>query len=142
MILIASKEEKEIITRLRELGTAGIDKIGTLSAEALDLKRKITDLEISKSKKEEDFAKQERELRHMIGLERKRQEFEIDQAKRETTVKVREENLAADKKRFEDQMSFQQKRFETEVGYLKDMMKDILERLPNVNMSIKQGDKK
>jgi len=134
MILIASKEEKAFIDSLRKLG--GMDKVSPLTDEVVALKKQIVTLEIEKSKKTESHEREERELRHMIGLEKKRQEFEIKQAKDETSLTVRQENLAADKLRFEGQMKFQQDRFEKEVAYLKEMMADILARLPNVNMAI------
>ncbi len=107
-----------------------------LSDEVIRLKRQISDLEINKSKITEQHDREERELRHMIGLEKKRQEVELVQGKRDATLAVREENLAADRKRFEDEMGFQRKRFEEEVGYLKDMMKEILGRLPNVEVAL------
>lgn len=56
-----------------------------------------------------------REVEHKVGLERKRQEFEIQQAKRETEVKVREENLAADKERFKAEMNFQREHLQSEI---------------------------
>lgn len=135
MILIVSKEEKELIERLRKL-----EPITALSEEVLSLKREIANLEITKSKQKEDHDKQERELRHMIGLEKKRQEVEIAQAKRDTELTVREGNLAAEKKRFEESLKFNTERFENMETYLKDMMKNILERLPNVNMEIKRRE--
>ena len=137
MIFIHSREEKELITRLRQL--KGLDQVGDLTAEIIALKKKVTDLEIQRSQKQEEWDKGDRELRHMIGLEKKRQEFEIEQAKKETMVTVREENLAADKTRFSEEMKFQRERFEKEVSYLKDMMGDILARLPNINMEIHKG---
>jgi hypothetical protein len=140
MIVIASREEKELLERLRRLATK--DTAGVLTEEIVGLRRQISDLEISKSKIEEGHAKERRELTHMIGLEKKRQEFEITQAKAETTLKVQQENLAADKTRFAGEMSFQRERFEKEVGYLKDMMKDILDRLPNVNATLDLGGKR
>ena len=70
----------------------------------------------------------------MVGLERKRQEFEINQARRETPVAVREENLDADRKRFETQMAFTTERFASEVGYLKELMGEVLDRLPTVRV--------
>lgn len=106
-----------------------------------DLKRQITDLEISKAKIVEDNAREKREVTHMVGLERKRQEFEAEQARKgietakaEAILKVREENLSAEKKAFAANMEFQQARFEKEVGYLKDLMGQILERLPTVTV--------
>ena len=107
-----------------------------LSEEILGLRKRIVDLEVQESKIKEKHDREERELKHMIGLEKKRQEFEIDQSKRETTVKVREENLAADKDRFTQQMTFHEKRFTEEVKYLKDIMSDILKRLPDVSASL------
>lgn len=107
--------------------------------ESFDLGKKIRELQesiealtIERDRKEEEFARKEREVEHKIGLERKRQEFEIEAAKREATLSIREENLAADRKRFEDQMGFHEKRFTEEVTYLKDMIGQVMERLPNV----------
>lgn len=140
MIIIASREEKQILEALRRTG--GLDKVTPLTDEVVALKKQIVTLEIEKSKKQEENAKERRELTHMIGLEKKRQEFEIAQAKAETTLKVEQSNLAADKKRFGDEMGFQRERFEKEVGYLKEMMKDILDRLPNVNATLELGGKR
>lgn len=137
VIFIHSREEKELIQRLRQL--KGLDQVGDLTAEIIALKKKVTDLEIQRSQKQEEWDKGDRELRHMIGLEKKRQEFEITVAKQETALVVREENLTADKKRFAEEMTFQRTRFEEEVKYLKDMMGNILERLPNISMEIHRG---
>lgn len=110
-----------------------------LSDEVVNLKVQISTLEIDKAKLKEAHEREDRELRHMIGLEKKRQEFEVASAKRETELKVREENLAADKARFAEQMKFQTDRFEKEVGYLKEMVGQVLERLPvvTVNKAVK-----
>lgn len=105
-----------------------------LTDEITDLKKQVVDQEIRRDKLTEDHEREKREVKHMVGLEKKRQEFEIDQARRETTVTVREENLAADRKRFEDQMKFTTERFESEVGYLKDLMGEVLDRLPTVTV--------
>ena len=109
---------------------------GNLPHQILTLKKQIAELEITKAKREEEFARQERELRHMIGLEKKRQEWEIEVAKKDTALNVREENLALSTKRFEDQLQFNTERFEKMESYLKDMMTSILERLPNVNLEL------
>lgn len=107
--------------------------------EIIKLKNEISDLNIEKSKIVEDNEKQERELRHMIGLEKKRQEFEIDAAKREAELKVREENLTREKQEFERQLKFNTERFEKMESYLKEMFKDVLARLPNVDMKIREN---
>ena len=137
MIFIHSREEKELIQRLRQLN--GLDQVGNLTAELIALKKQVTDLEIQRAQKQEEWDRGDRELRHMIGLEKKRQEFEIDAAKQSTMLTVRQENLEADKKRFSEEMAFQRERFEKEVGYLKEMMADILARLPNISMEIHRG---
>lgn len=143
MILIASREEKELIERLRTIQPwpEKADSVPALTAEVLTLKRQISDLEIDKSRILEDHARQERELRHMIGLEKKRQEVELVQAKKDTELTLREGNLIAERARFEEQLKFNTSRFETMEKYLKDMMADILKRLPNVTMKITEERK-
>lgn len=96
------------------------------------LREEIETLKIEKGRREEDFARQQREVEHKVGLERKRQEFEVASAKREATLAVREENLKADRARFEEQMKFQTKRFEEEVGYLKGMLSDVLKQIADI----------
>lgn len=131
MLVIVSKEEKELLQRLRAL-----EPVGALSEQVLKLKKEIADLEINKAKQAETHAREERELRHMIGLEKKRQEFEIQQAKRETELSVREGNLKAERERFEQHLKFNTDRFEKMETYLKEMMASILQRLPNINVEL------
>lgn len=105
-----------------------------LTEEVRQLKLNIVNLEVAESKLKEKYERERRETEHMVGLERKRQEFEVEQAKREATVSIREEALAADRKRFEEQMQFIEGRMTEEVRYLKDdILKGILERLPTWN---------
>jgi hypothetical protein len=105
-----------------------------LTDHVIRLKTEIEDLRISKGRLTEEHEREKRELKHMIGLEKRRQEFEIDEATRAAKLTVREENLSADRTRFEEQMKFTHERFEKEVAYLKDLMTDILERLPTVTV--------
>lgn len=116
-------------------------RVGDLDKEIAKLKEQITGLRIEKSKLDEDNAREKREVMHMVGLERKRQEAEaeqakkdLDNAKREATLAVREENLKAERLAFEQSMKFQEERFKKEVGYLKDLMGQILDRLPTVTV--------
>ncbi len=119
----ALRAEKKAITETRDLE----DKI-------IGLKKQVTELEIVKDKKQEEFDRRERELTHMIGLEKKRQEIETKQAKQEATLAVREENLKAERTEFDKQMKFREERFDGEVKYLKDLMEKILGRLPTVSV--------
>jgi hypothetical protein len=121
--ILSLRQEKQIVSQEVEL-----------SNEIVRLKTALTELKIEKGRVEEANAKEARELTHMIGLEKKRQEVEITQAKKDATLAVREENLAADRKRFDEQMAFREKRFDEEVGYLKEMLAQILTRLPTVTV--------
>lgn len=113
----------------------GIRSVADLADKVKSLRAEVEALETSKARKEEEFARKEREIEHKVGLERKRQEFELASGKREATLTVREENLAADRKRFEEQMKFQSDRFASEVGYLKDMLGQIIKRLPSAEFT-------
>src|ERR1044072_7838961 len=110
MIIIRNTEEKELVQAFRNF--VGEEDYTKKFQEVLNLQKQVEELKISKSRIVEDNAKQERELRHMIGLEKKRQEFEIEEAKRRTALEVREENLKADQKRFEEHLKFNTDRFE------------------------------
>ena len=111
-----------------------IQTISDLNTKVTDLQVSLVELEIQKDRKDEEFAKKEREIEHKVGLERTRQKFEVENSKREATVTVREENLTADRNRFEEQMKFQQDRFTEEVKYLKDMVGQVLKRLPSAQI--------
>lgn len=124
---------KEEISELRGERKAREKELG-LTDDVIRLKTEIEDLRIAKSRLTEEHQREKRELTHMIGLEKRRQEVELAQGKREATLSVREENLAADRERFEEQMEFTRERFEKEVGYLKDLMGEVLERLPTVTV--------
>lgn len=124
---------------LRDL--QGIRSVADLSSKVRKLQENITTLEMEKSKKDEEFARKEREVEHKVGLERARSAFDVESAKREAVLAVREENLEADRKRFEDQMGFHEKRFTEEVGYLKELMTEIMKRLPDVSMTGELGGK-
>jgi chromosome segregation ATPase len=137
------RELRDEVAKLRE-ELKSPDEEAALSEEVLTLRKRIATLEIQESKIQEKHEREDRELRHMIGLEKKRQEFEVESAKRDTELKVREENLAADRKRFEEQMQFQGDRFAKEVDYLKGLMGEILGRLPTVTVErqIHEGSRK
>lgn len=141
--MLKLRNEEELFERLEALakevrklqGTrdAMTEEVG-LREQINDLKKKITDLKIDESRIKEEHEREKRETTHQVGLERMRQEFEVNQARREAMVAVREENLQADRERFETQMKFTTERFETEVGYLKDLMRELMVRLPTVKV--------
>ena len=105
------------------------------------LQEQISRLEIDKAKIVEDNDRKIRETTHMVGLERKRQEFEAEQARKgieharkEAILEVQAENLETERAAFVKEMKFREERFTQEVGYLKDLMTQILDRLPTVTV--------
>jgi hypothetical protein len=127
---------RETVERIVREAMSDAQNALKLTGQITKLREELETLRIEKGRKEEEFAKKEREIEHKVGLERKRQEFEIEQAKRETSVTVREENLSADRKRFEEQLEFHQQRFESEVKYLHEMAEKLMERLPSAEIKI------
>lgn len=135
MLIITSRDGlREALTdALEEMQPE--ESVSGLSKKISDQRKELETQKIEKARREEEFEKREREIEHKVGLERTRQEFEMEQAKREATVTVREENLSADRKRFEEQMKFQEERFTKEVGYLKEMLEAIVQRLPSAEFT-------
>lgn len=117
-------------------------KAGTLSKQVRNLKEQLADLEIKKAKKEEAYARKERELEHKVGLHMAQVKHEIDVAKKETELKFKGDALTADKKRFEDQMKFHQSRFDEEISGLKAILAEVIKRLPDASFTadIKVGN--
>jgi len=105
-----------------------------MDGEYTRVKQELTDLQITFDKEKERHEREKRETEHFVGLERKRSEFEAKKAASEATLAVREENLKADRERFEGQLKFHEDRFTQEVGYLKEMVEQMLERLPKVEL--------
>lgn len=136
---------QQLLDRLEEVSKQLAETKGQRSAqrEALeltetvqDLKTQIADLEIKQAGIVEKHAREKRETEHMVGLQRRRGEFETEAAKREAVLEVREENLSAQQEQFESQMKFREERFDGEVEYLKSLMSQILKRLPTIGVEL------
>ena len=149
----AQRELKDAIKALQaQIADLRIERQAQLRAleaaqDASVLRQEIEGLRISKDRLVEDNEREIREVTHKVGLERRRQQFEAEQARQgievarqEATLAVREANLASEKQVFADQMKFQEDRFKTEVGYLRDLMKQILDRLPTVTVDRQIAD--
>lgn len=138
---------REIVTKALANTEGMLSKLRqafSLEEQIVKLKEELETQKIEKARKDEEFARREREIEHKVGLERKRQEFEIGQAKREASVTIREENLKQDRERFEKQLKFHEDRFTAEVGYLKEMLGDMMKRLPSAEITthIESGSKR
>jgi len=131
-------EEKVVKTVERLVGNALSKTESVLASlhERADLLDEVEKLKIEKMRREEEFAKREREIQHKVGLERERQKQEVELGKREAKLDAQQEALSADKKRFEGQMEFHEKRFTEEVGYLKEMIGQLAKRLPTAEVKV------
>ena len=138
MLTRVTRGEWELLRRFRILGTPDPAICVQLTEQITTLKTQLTDLEIQKAQREETHAREDRELRHMIGLEKKRQEVELAAAKRDVELTIRESHLKAEQARFEDHLKFNTARFEKMEEYLKGMLSDILARLPNVSVLVQK----
>lgn len=121
----ALKKEREAVTEQL-----------ALSETVTDLKRRIADLKVDESRLKEQHARERREVEHQVGLQRKRQEFEVEAAKRDTELTVREGNLSAERERFTRDMDFQRGELQNQIGYLKELMEKVFERLPNTSLAL------
>lgn len=132
IILFGNNSINKAVKKAIDEATADVQTIS-------DLKKEIATLTIERDKRTEEFARKERDIEHKVGLERKRQEFEVEQARREASVKIREENLAADKERFKNEMDFQRKHLEGEITSLRELVGEMLKRLPSAEIVAKIG---
>lgn len=114
------------------------EQVETLKQERDDLTRQINTAR-------EDHERQNRETEHKLGLHRQQVESERTIMKAEAEAEslraveaaklaVREENLTAERERFEKEIEFRTQRFEEEAKTLRDLTGQILSRLPTVNV--------
>lgn len=114
-------------------------QIAELEREYADTKKQLVDLQLSFEKEKERHDRERRETEHMVGLQRKRGEFETEAAGREAVLNVREENLQAAKDRFDEHVAFIEKRFDQQFDSLNGLMEKFLERMPTTKQLITVG---
>jgi chromosome segregation ATPase len=102
------------------------------TAQVKKLKDDIERLKLEKDRLTEDNARKIRETEHKVGLLKTKQDHEVANAKRETELAVREENLKADKERFKAEMDFQREHLQREVDRIEGILGKVLKRLPNI----------
>jgi chromosome segregation ATPase len=107
------------------------------TAERNRLRDQIAELKREKAALTEENDRKIRETEHKVGLLKTRQEHEVANARRETELKVREENLKADKQRFADEMKFQREHLQREVDRIEGILGKVLERLPDISAAFK-----
>jgi hypothetical protein len=119
---------------------AGLTKVRSLETRINTLTRELTDKQIEWDREKEKWDREKREVEHMVGLQRKRGDFENEAAARDAKLTVREENLDADKKRFDEHVQFIEKRFAEQFKSLEKLTGQILERMPTTRQLITVGN--
>jgi hypothetical protein len=126
-------EKIEALTRkvseLKGERDARAEELG-LSTRVVELQREKTRLEIELDRVKEKHEREQRAIDHKLGLHRKQVEVEIELAKREQSVTLREEALSHQQERFEEEMKFMRERMQGEIDRLGGLTSEILERLP------------
>lgn len=143
-VLGGGKLEREAKDFYRRIVLDTDNDLGKLFHSTIHLKNlqeQISKLEIEKSQIEEKHQKREREIEHKLGLEKQRQEQDLDIAKRKATIDAEEKFLVQKKDLFTTEMNFTRDRMTTEVEYLKGMVGQVLERLPDARVIASFGDK-
>ena len=106
-----------------------------LTEEVAKLKIEKADLQIKIDAQRAEYERGDLEIKHMIGLEKKRQEVEISHARREAILAVKEENLIAKQEQFNASMKFREEQFKSEMTRMQGFLEEITKRLPVVNVN-------
>ncbi len=104
--------------------------------ELTRLDRAVETLKLEKGRLVENNDRKIRETEHKVGLLKTKQDHDVENARRETRLAVREENLAADKERFKAEMDFQREHLQREVTRIEDILGKILDRLPVIEVEL------
>lgn len=115
------------------------DRALGLTKNVARLTKEAEDLKIAKSRITEEHEREKREVEHLVGLQKRRGEWEAKKAAEEARLEVNKGNLAAEQKRFEKEMDFMRKRMEAEIGSLREMYAAVLERLPTVTVDLEKS---
>lgn len=129
--------EEKLLTQLEELSaqvaelrgeSRAIREVTGLTNEVNKLKNEITDLEISKSKITEENERERREIEHKVGLEKTRQGQELELGLRQAKLEVQEENLQAEKTRFDENVKF----IKDETADTRKLVTELLDAVKNM----------
>lgn len=134
---IVRRTIKELTIEAEDKFTAFHTRFRTIES----LENEISKLKIEKSVREEEFARKEREITHKLGLERMRQEQDLEFSKRTVELQVKEQTMTADEKRFKEQMEFERKHLEGQIKSLEVLVTKVFEKIPEVthnNTTIKK----
>ena len=106
-----------------------------LADEIVTLKKEKANLEIRIEAQKAEYERNDLEIKHMVGLENNRQKVEVEQARREAVLQVKEENLKAKQEQFDASMKFREDQFKSEMTRMQGFLEEITKRLPVVNVN-------
>lgn len=98
------------------------------------LREELEVLKIEKDRRDEEFARERREIEHATGLHRKQSEWERTKAVDEAKITVREENLSAERTRFSEQIEFHKEQIRSEVNRMEKLISGLMDRLPTITV--------
>jgi predicted RNase H-like nuclease (RuvC/YqgF family) len=130
--VVAGIVQSQFGTIKKEIGEIG--DVLALKRKKSELEGQIEKLKLEHANFKEDQARQVRETEHKVGLVKKQHEQEIEFAKREVALEVKEQTLDADRKRFEEQMKFEREQLEGQIGHLRDIIDPLLRALPSAEI--------
>jgi actin-related protein len=150
-MLMARRDQKELdeirtmsqeIARLTGQIAALVEQRDS-SQELNELKDRIEEKKRESERLTEEHGRKIRDITHEVGLLKIAQEQDAEHQKREITLaeqtavlKVREENLSADQARFKGEMDFQREQTRTEIGGLRTLVAQLLDRLPVIDVEL------
>jgi len=129
---------REDIAKLRGM-RSGLEEVTGLEQQRSALQEEIASLQRGQATLVEEHNRATREIEHQVGLQRQQQEFEVDAARREALLEVREGNLEAATTRLEERITFITEGFESQSEFIKGTLEQVLSRLPDVNASLHVG---
>lgn len=118
--------------------------------QVTDLEREIEKLKLEKARLVEEGERRVRDVEHKVGLVQKRQEQDaahqkrqIELARQEAVLEVREQNLDHATSEFDKRMAFREEQFDKQVAQwqqhltdFKDMYGDAMKRVPNIDVAL------
>lgn len=120
---------------------SALAEVENATARVVELQKELAGLHAEKANIEEGFARKEREVEHKTGLLRQEIDAEQRQSQKDFELRVVEAKLdakaqamAEKEKVFAEKMAFIETRFTDEVGYLKAMVKNMSDRLPDATI--------
>lgn len=127
--LIQIKESvEEVFRRVLDIGEGSVKKIQELKVEIRELREEKEDL-VFKKKMEE------KEIVHLVKMKEEKIAMETQRKEIELTKQFQEKEMVLQKDYHEKVMTT----IEDSRREIRDIYGEIMKRLPNVNMSIKQG---